>query len=169
MNHWYVIQTKLHKEWDVTELLRRAGVEVYFPRLITDENRRNLARSGRAFFPRYIFVMTDLDEAEKFHMIKFTRGVSKILCRGQRPVPVPQKIMDVMVEKTTPAGIVLLKDTYKVGDTIRVKRGLLKDLIGVFEKPVPSEGRVQVLLHLLHTQMKARLKWTEIEKMSHSD
>lgn len=42
---------------------------------------------------------------------------------------------------------------------------MLKELVGILEKPVSPEGRVHVLLKLINYDMKAQLHWTEVEKL----
>jgi transcription elongation factor/antiterminator RfaH len=164
VNRWYIILTKPHKENDVTVLLSKPQFAIFHPRL-ADGVRAGKPVRATSLFPRYLFVQTDLTIAQNFQLIRYTRGVSKILCRGGKPVPIAEEIVRVIQERTTPEGVVLRQAFFKHGELVRVRRGILKDLIGILERPVPGEGRVQVLLNLVNYKIKAKLSWTDVERI----
>lgn len=165
MRHWYIIQTKPHKENDVGVLLSKPPFAIFHPRIANSLNGGKTSRVA-SLFPRYLFVQTDLSDGANFHLIRYTRGVNKILCAEGRPVPICEDIIQAIRERTGPEGLLLRQSLFKRGDHVRVKRGLLKDLIGILERPVPGEERVQVLLSLINYKIKAKLSWTDIERIS---
>lgn len=165
MQHWYIIQTKPHKENNVSLLLAKPPFAIFHPRIAYFVNGGKPARPA-SLFPRYLFVQTDFSEPANFHLIRYTRGVNKILCADGQPVPISEDIIRVIRERTGPQGVLLRQALFRPGDRVRVKRGLLKDLIGILERPVPGEARVQVLLSLINYKIKAKLSWTDIERIS---
>ena len=49
-----------------------------------------------------------------------------------------------------------------MGQVVRIRRGPLKDLIGILEKPVSDEGRVQVLFKLLKYPIRAVVHYEDL-------
>ena len=166
MLQWYVIQTKPQRENTVCTLLRQGNFETFSPK-IQDYSYRGGNPLGRItpLFPSYIFVHTDFTEECHHHLVKYTRGVSRILSAAGHPLPLPQTFIDILKERMGPDEIVRRYHTYKAGDLIRVKKGILKDLVGIIERPVSREDRILVLLKLVNYDMKARLHCSEIERI----
>lgn len=166
MNRWYVLKTKPRKEDDVSTLLARANFEVFNPK-IRDTFYRG-ATGGfctKPLFPSYLFLHVNFDIAENIHMIKYTRGVSKILCAENKPVAVHDDLVETLKKRTNGTGIIE-QIALKSGDSIRVRKGMLKDLEGILMKPSSDNERIIVLLKLVNYEMKAHLHWTEIEKLT---
>ncbi len=163
---WYVIQTKPQREKDVTQLLKQGGFESFLP-LIHERIYRKGTPSFRVapLFPSYVFIHTNLEEKNHFHLIKYTRGVNKIICAENRPVPLPDEFVGTIRTHMNPEGIITPQKTLINGDKVIVIKGILKDLIGILQKPADHLGRVQVLLKLVNYQMKATLHWNEVERL----
>lgn len=155
MHRWYVIQTKPRHEDQVVKRLELAGLEGLNPKI------RSFSAGLRPLFPNYIFLRWDLTEAHNYHTIKYTRGVNKVLGTSMTPVPISDDVIEVIKERLNPQNI-LEKETFRVGSMVRVKRGLLRDLIGVLEKPVSADGRVAVLLKIYEREMKAMLSCKDV-------
>ena len=173
MNRWYIIKTKPQKEENVIRLIQRATFDVFCPKIRETSYAKNTKNAKkialfrtRPLFPSYLFLNIDFDRGENIHLIKYTRGVSRILCAEGKPLPLDPQIIHAIKERADHQGIITHHSTLNPGDPIRVKKGILKDLIGVLEKPATSEERVIVLLKLVNYEMKANLHWTEIEKLN---
>lgn len=149
MNNWYVIQVKPCRENDVHLRLQKANIESLNPKI------KSFSSGMRPLFPNYVFVRWDLTKAHNYQLIKYTRGVNRILGTPEYPIPLPDEAIEVIKERLN-AGV-LEAQTMKVGSTVKIRRGLLKDLIGVLEKPVSADGRVAVLLRIHEQQMKAMM------------
>lgn len=163
---WYVIKTKPLAEEDVKTRLSRARFEVFLPRIKTIVRGHSKPVSRyKSLFPSYLFARLDLDDAEVFHMIKYTRGVHRILGSGAVPVPIPEDLIACIRERVNKEGVLEQGLVFKKGDPVRIKRGPLRDLIGVLEKPVSASGRVRVLLDIMRKVVKAELACSEIERL----
>ena len=164
---WYVIQTKPTSEEAVEKHLQNADIETFFPKIkqAVRGKRRGITRV-RALFPSYVFAHVDLNDPNMHHMIRYTRGVRKILGEGPVPVPVPEEMIDIIKESISDEGIIEQGLTMKKGDNVRIRTGVFKDLVGILEKPVSPAGRVKVLLKIMHHQVKCELSAEEIEKTS---
>jgi transcriptional antiterminator RfaH len=167
MNQWYVLKTKPHREAQVAQVLINARLEVFNPKIRELSYRGTLRYySVKPLFPSYLFLHINFDNTDNIHMIKYTRGVSKILCAGNKPLPVEEEIIQTLRERISPEGVIEQRhSTFLPGDTVRIRKGPLKDLIGILEKSAKAEERVIVLLHLVNYKMQASLHWTEIEKI----
>lgn len=164
--NWYVIQTKPHREEQVCSQLKNR-FEIFLPtiRYFRGKAKEAPILSEKPLFPSYIFAQANLQDLYTHRLVKFTRGVNKILGSETQPVPVPSEIIDLIKEKMS--GRHFLEESLRLrqGDQVRVRKGILKDLIGIIERPVSAVGRIQVLLRLMHHQMKAFLYCSEVEKV----
>ena len=91
---WYVAQTHVHAESKATLQLRRQGFDVYLPRY--RKQRRHARRVdivAAPLFPRYLFVSVDL-ATQRWHSIRSTVGITRLVTNGDVPAIVPQAIID---------------------------------------------------------------------------
>lgn len=166
MNQWHIIKTKPLKENDVCNLLTKAHFEVFSPKIKEVFYRQRQENFKiKSLFPSYLFLNIDFDKAENIHLIKYTRGVSKILCAEKKPLPLPDQIIKTLKGRTNEDGVIEHHTALKAGDYIRVKKGLLRDLEGILVRPASEEERLIVLLKHVSFKMSAKLHWTEIEKL----
>ncbi len=167
MGSWYVLQTKAHRERDVQKLLRNGGFETFLPILREVSYRGGLPYFKlSSLFPGYLFLNCFLEEKNNFHLVKYTRGINKIISACGKPLKMDDDIIHSIQNRANAEGIINQQpDLLKAGDKVRVKKGILKDLIGILERPSTAEGRITVLLHLINYQMKATLHWSEVEKL----
>lgn len=167
MNQWYVIQTKPLRENDVSLQLGRADFEVFNPKI-----KRFVAGAVgqqtrlQPLFPSYVFINANFECGMTYQLVKYTRGVNRILGIGERPAPLPVDVVDIIRSRTAQNDGCIEEKLYQKGDRIRVKRGLLKDLIGILERPVSAEGRVRVLLHIMQRQMRADVNCSDVERLN---
>jgi transcription antitermination factor NusG len=141
MNTWYVIQTKPHKEAVAATLLRKAGFEIFFPKV------KSVKKGTAPLFPLYIFVNADLENVFNHRLVKFTRGVNRILGTEGKPRPISCEAIEMINERVN-SDKVLEYDQLKAGREIKITRGPFQDLLGILEKPVTAAGRVAVLLNV---------------------
>jgi transcriptional antiterminator RfaH len=163
---WYVIQTKPTSEEAVCHHLKNANFETFLPKIqvMVRGSGKSVLRT-RVLFPSYVFAHLDLNDANLYHMIKYTRGVRKILGDGGTPVPIPDEMIEVIRERVDADGLIEQGLVMKKGDEVRVRTGIFKDLIGVLEKPVSASGRVKVLLKAMRYAVRCELSAAEVEKI----
>ncbi len=142
MNGWYVLQTKPHKEDVVKQLLSNAGYTTFLPKITS------LKRGNVPLFPLYIFINTNLRNIDHHRMIKFTRGVNKILGMSDGvPCPIVDEVVEIIKSRLNDNEI-LEYNHFTQGKNVKINNGPFKDLEGILERPVSSSGRVAVLLNL---------------------
>lgn len=163
---WYVIQTKPTAEETVQQHLINAKFETFLPRIRTIIRGRSKPTSRiKSLFPSYLFAHIDLRDVNLYRMIRYTRGVRRILGDGNAPVPVPDEMIKIIIERTGADGVIEQRLTMKKGDTVRIRSGAFRDLVGILEKPVSAAGRVRVLLQIMKHQVRCEMSAADIEKL----
>ncbi len=155
---WYVVQTKSKKEDFVTNILNKADFDVFNPK-IKEKN------TTKPLFPGYIFVYVDLNKPLNYRKIKYAMGVRKILGNDHTPIPIDDQVIYIIREKMDEHGIVKIGPSLIPGDKVRVRDGLLRDLIGILETPVSDRGRVKILLTLVNYSARIVLDPSNLEKI----
>ncbi len=164
--HWYVVQTKPLSEGIVEQHLKNAKFETFLPRIkvLMRGKKRTMTRT-KTLFPSYLFIHMDIADVNAHRMIRYTRGVRKVLGDGSFPVSVPDEMIEIIRSKMDGEGIIEQRLTMKKGDAVRVRSGVFQDLIGILEKPVSVAGRVKVLLSIMRHQVKCELSAADVERL----
>ncbi len=158
MRRWFVVNTKPRHEDAVESILTQAGFEVYAPRICRTKKVRPL-------FPGYSFVHFDFPA--DFRLIRFARGVKRILGVKEQPAPVPDELIREIKSREID-GLVVLQETLpapEVGDEIEVVEGPLKGLRGVFQKELKDRERVAILLSYVSYQAQLLIGKSQMKKV----
>ncbi len=163
--NWYVIQTKPKKEEEATSYLTTKGVDIFGPKIEAYSLRAGkMVRELKPLFPGYLF--GKLNPEQDYSLVRWGRGVRKVLGYGGYPTPVGEAVVEIIKKRTDPYGIVRKTIHFKANDTVRVKSGPLKDLLGMFERWVSDSERVRILLNLIGYQPSVELHYSMIEKVA---
>lgn len=158
MNRWYVAQTHRRDEEKAAWHLRRQEFSVYLPRYLTRRRHARRADWVKApLFPRYLFIEMD-SEHTQWRCINSTFGVSRLVCNGDRPAPVPDGIVEDIVARSDNRGLVRLDRMrpFRQGEKVQIKFGPLTERVGLFEC-LTDEDRVVLLLDMLGRQVRIKL------------
>ncbi len=155
MNRWYVAQTHVRAELRALTHLTRQGFATYMPQYL--KRRRHARRSEtvrRPLFPGYLFVLMDI-ESIRWRAIRSTVGISNLICNGERPLAVPQGVVEEIRAREDESGVVTVNEPppFEKGETVRISHGAIRDQVGLFEC-VTDRERVFVLLNLLGRQIR---------------
>jgi transcriptional antiterminator RfaH len=165
MNNWYVIQTKPNKEEEAKSYLSTKGLEVFNPLMETFLPRDGrLKKQFKPLFPNYIFGKFDIDR--NYNLVRWARGVKKILGFGGNLTPVSEEVIELIKKKTDDHGIVRRNYHFEPNDVVRVKSGPLRDLLGMFDRWVSDSERVRVLMNLIGYQPVVEIHYSMIEKVA---
>ena len=163
-NHvsWYLILCEPRKERYAANTLRHLlDLSTYLPeyKMYSHRETRSLP-----LFPGYIFVQANLEKVSP-SWINSTPGVLRLVDFGGGPQPIPQHIIDGIVEHLQK----IKADYYqpfKPGDTVRFKDNeSLLDLEMIFLEHATSNGQVCVLLSILGRSKKVLLEVDRLEKV----
>ncbi|MEM6460953.1 MAG: transcription termination/antitermination NusG family protein [Pseudomonadota bacterium] len=149
---WYVAATQPYKENLAEQQLHKQRFQTYLPKRIKTvrKARRNTDRIV-SFFPGYIFVELDLDR-ERWRSVNGTFGVRSLIMGGQRPLPVPNGLVEQLHQMTDAEGFLRLCDDLNCGDEIRILNGPMAEMIGKIDR-LDGKHRVRVLLEILHSRV----------------
>ncbi len=163
--YWYALQSKPNKEDALFEQLQNQGFEVFFPRIrVNPVNPR--AKKIKAYFPGYLFVLTDLQVVgiSTFQWMPFARGM---VAFGQEPATVPDALIHAIrkrVEEVNIAGGELF-DGLQKGDSVFIHDGPFAGYEAIFDLRLPGSERVRVLIKLLsHRQVPVELGSGQIRR-----
>ncbi|MBP1712316.1 MAG: putative Transcription antitermination protein RfaH [Deltaproteobacteria bacterium] len=164
MRQWYVIQTKPKKEAEAKSYLSMKGLEIFFPLLesFAQKNGR-VNREVKPLFPNYIF--GNFDAVEDYTLVKYGKGVNKIVSFGSEPAQVSQLVIEEIRTRIDETGVVRKRFNLTPNDPVRVKSGPFRDFLGIFEKWLPEKERVRILLNLIGYQPQVELHYSLVEKV----
>ncbi len=165
-SRWYVVQTKPTAEAAVQQHLRNADFETFLPKIRTMvRSSGRMVSRVKALFPSYLFAHIDLNDPNLYRMIRYTRGVRKILGDGAVPIPVPDEMIAIIRERVGQDGVIEQQMRLKEGTEVRIRTGPFKDLVGILERPVSAAGRVRVLLKMMKYAVRAEMSAGEVERI----
>lgn len=160
---WFAVQTSPHAEAKANRHLANQHFTTYLP---VYRRRVRHARSSeevlRPLFPGYLFVHFDPEEC-RWRSINGTVGVRKILCHGEAPLSVDEKIIAEIKAREDETGAVKLNaPTFISGQAVRVTDGPLADIEGLFEDH-RDENRVILLVSLLGRKVRVQVPTATVE------
>lgn len=162
---WYVIQTKPGNEHRVEMNLFHQEIEVFLPLLETFQySHAKVLQKIKPLFSNYLFAKLDIDA--HYYKVKWTRGVNKILGSGVEPVPVSEKVIQTIRERTGKGNLVKMEEEWREGDPVRINSGPFKELIGVFQRKMSDSGRVRILLNLIGVDVPVQISRWQIKKVA---
>ena len=162
---WYVIHTKPGDESRVKTNLQNQEIETFLPLLETYQYfGGNMVQKIKPLFTNYLFARLDLDL--HYYNVKWTRGVNRILGSGNEPVPISEKVIQAIKERSGKDDLVKVEDGLEDGDVIQVTSGPLKSLRGIFQKMISSKGRVKILLSLIGVDVPVQISKWQIKKVA---
>ena len=152
---WYVVQSQPNAEHKAIAHLERQGFATYLPRYL---KRRRHARRVEILpaplFPRYLFVTLDLT-AQRWRSIFSTFGVARVICNGEFPASISEKVIAGLKAREDEQGFVCFdqRPSFRPGDKIRVMEGAFTDCLGLYEG-LRDRDRVAILLDMLGRKVR---------------
>lgn len=158
MKNWYVINTKPKKEYQVERLFTEGGIEIYNPKYQIEDRIK-------PFFPGYEFIY--FDYPAQYRLVKYTRGVKRVVGVKEVPVPIPDGIIQAIKSREVNGLIEIEKygEKPEIGDEIEVVEGPLKGLRGVFQKELTAKERVLILLSYVTYQGQLIIEKEKLKKV----
>lgn len=155
---WYVAQTRPRAEGLAVAHLNRQGFPTYLPRYLKRRRHaRRVEMVAAPFFARYLFVSVDM-ETQRWRSIQSTLGVSRLVCNGDQPAVVDNRIIESLHQRENDLGFIQLdrRPRFQVGEKVRILDGAFSDSLGLYEGMTDRE-RVTILLDLLGRKVRVIL------------
>jgi transcription elongation factor/antiterminator RfaH len=153
---WFLAHTLPKSEWKAELHLGAQGFRTFQPQIRkTIRHARQLKTVRAPLFPRYLFVILDL-ERDRWLSVRSTVGVSSLFSnRDGRPVPVPVGIVESLIARSE-GTLTQLDSNLIKGQQVRIVLGPFADFVGTLDRLSPA-GRVQVLLQMMGTVVPVAL------------
>ncbi|TLY44372.1 MAG: hypothetical protein E6K58_03070 [Nitrospirae bacterium] len=151
--HWYVINTKPHREKEAELQLKRLSVETFLPLLRRSKIIRRMRKTVTGpLFPGYLFARFDLNEHHR--AVSYARGVRKIVEFGSTPARVDEELIQGMKTRLCNGYVSLAPRLLAPGQVVKIQDGPLSGFEAVFEREMPDHQRVVLLLRTLAYQAR---------------
>jgi transcriptional antiterminator RfaH len=162
---WYVVQSKPREEERALHFLKEKGFDTYLPRMEVVRARGfKEVKKEEPLFPGYLFCRFNKNDESLAH-VRWTQGVKKMLPESVDPMPVDDEIVEAIHKLEQQDGVIRKKPLQKK-DRIRIARGPMQDVLGVFDNWTSDQGRVRVLLNFINYQAAVELHHSLIEKVA---
>src|SRR5204862_4454469 len=174
-SHWYVIHVYSGFEKKVATAIReqaeQKGLAERFEEILvpTEEvvevKRGAKVSSERKFFPGYVLVKMDLDDAT-WHLVKNTAKVTGFLGGRGRPSPITENEASRIMRQVQ-EGIERPKPsiTFEIGEQVRVSDGPFTSFNGVVEEVDEEKSRIKVAVSIFGRATPVELEYTQVEKV----
>jgi transcriptional antiterminator NusG len=174
-NRWYVIHVYSGFEKKVAQAIReqadQKGLAERFEQILvpTEEvvevKRGAKVSSERKFFPGYVLVKMDLDDAT-WHLVKNTAKVTGFLGGRGRPSPISENEA-ARIMRQVQEGIERPKPsiTFEIGEQVRVSDGPFTSFNGVVEEVDEEKSRIKVAVSIFGRATPVELEYSQVEKV----
>jgi transcriptional antiterminator RfaH len=158
---WFLVHTQPKSERKAEMHLGAQGFRTHLPAIHKTIRHARQLRTVRApLFPRYLFLILD-PQRDPWLSVKSTVGVSSLITCDDRPIAVPQGIVETLIENTDEANLTLFNRGLVAGQSVRILRGPFADFVGTLER-LDDAGRVRVLLDMMGTAVPVALRRSAI-------
>jgi transcription elongation factor/antiterminator RfaH len=162
---WYVIHTKPGDEGRVNTNLQHQEIETFLPLFETYKYcGGKMVQKIKPLFANYLFAKLDIES--HYYKVKWTRGVNRILGSGNDPIPISEKVIRAIKERSGKDNLIKLEDELEDGDPVQITSGPFKHLRGIFQKMMSSKGRVRILLSLIGVEVPVQISKWQIKKVA---
>lgn len=150
LGRWYCVHTQPEKESFAQRNLIGQGVVAFCPmQRRTIRHARKKINVLRPLFPRYLFVHLDVD-GDHWHKVNRTFGVSSLVMTGDEPTPVPEGVVECLMDTADPRGVVSERslEAFDLGEEIQVRSGPFSGHVARVHQ-LDDRGRVCLLLSIM--------------------
>ena len=175
MKNWYVVHTQTGSEDKVKTALENRiaaqGLQELITQVIIPTEQISEVRSGRRkisqrkFFPGYLLVEMELNEASYF-LIKTTPGVTGFIGLGKKPMPLPQEEVDNILKRTQESQAKPIpKTAFEKGEQVRVTEGPFVNFNGTVDEIHPEKGKLKVSVSIFGRATPVELEYWQVERI----
>lgn len=148
LKKWFILQFKPNSHRLAERNLHRQGFESFLPlHEVTKHKYNRYVSDLRPLFPGYMFVAFN-PESGPWRQINCTTGVSKLVCFGDQPTPIPLDLISGLMARCNSVGKLLPPNQFNKGEAVQLLTGPLANYIAKVET-IDAEQRVWVLMELM--------------------
>ena len=150
-SRWFAVHSLPHREAGAQRQLENQGFRTFLPRCLkARRHARKLETVLAPIFPRYLFVVLDLDR-DRWRSVNGTFGVARlVMMAGDRPQPAPRGVVEALIALTDGRGVLRFDGGGRlaVGQKVRILAGAFAEQIGLLQR-LDGNGRVRLLLDIM--------------------
>ena len=151
--HWVAVNTKPHREKQAEMFIRQCGVECFLPLIKESKIIRRVRKTVVSpLFPGYLFAR--LDPMRHCRVVKYARGVRNVVEFGSSVAIIDDYILDSIRSRLVNDILTVPKDSFRIGQVLRIGYGPLEGLEAVFERKLSGPQRVVLLLQAIKFQAR---------------
>lgn len=152
---WYLVHCKPNGEKIALRNLENQGFSSFLPlQKLTSRKGAVFKTKLRPLFPGYIFVAQE-PASGHWRKINSTRGVSRLVCLGTEPTPVPPTIIEQLLVRCDKKGVFTQSSALVAGTDAKITQG---PFAGAVAKIVEIDACLRVHLLLDFMGQKSMLK-----------
>jgi transcription antitermination factor NusG len=158
---WHVLWTHSHCEQLVHDQLATKGFELFLPKMNVWSRLRGVKRLIEVpMFPSYLFLRHAMDKASYLDVCK-VRGLVRVLGpRWDQLNTVPDGEVEG-IQRALEAGYQVRPHRYlRVGQRVRITRGPMADVEGIFLRAKPNKGLLVLSIGLLQRAVAVEVDCT---------
>lgn len=164
MFQWYVVHCRSTREKQAAATLQNTcGLSVYIPEI----RRRAQDDECYPLFPCYVFARINLHILTR-ETIRRMPGIINLVSFDGEPQAIPATLIEEMAERieiiNERGGV--LDHRFAIGDPVRLKRGPLRGLDGIFQGPVEPSERVRILIDFMGNLNRVEVEADMLERAS---
>ncbi|HEY7183619.1 MAG TPA: transcription termination/antitermination NusG family protein, partial [Blastocatellia bacterium] len=117
----------------------------------------------RPLFPGYLFARFALNSL--FHKVRFTRGVHSVVCVGNDPAPVDDRVIEIIAAQIDAIGFVKIGADLEPGAKVLIQAGPFKGFTGIFEREASAADRIRILLECVCFQAHVEVEREHVKTL----
>ena len=177
--HWYAIHTYSGHENKVkVNIERRAetmGLREKIHSILVPTETELKTQAGkngkpgtkkevkRKLYPGYVLIDMVLDDST-WYLVKSTTGVTGFIPPGPKPIPLPDReVQDIIDATTSTIPVPVIK--YEKGDVVRVVAGPFTEFTGKIENVDAAKEKLKVLISIFGRDTPVELDFSQVEKV----
>ncbi len=162
--HWHVLWTRSNTEHLVYDQLTARGFELYLPMLgVWIRRHGDRRRADKPMFPGYLFLRHAMDP-QSYIAVSEARGLVRILGHGwDRLATVAEETIDT-IRRVQSCPFPVKRHPYlREGQRVRIAKGVLANVEGIFLREKPDRGMLIIGIDLLQRSVAVELDESLIE------
>ena len=163
---WYAIHTHPKQENRAEKNLQAWNVETFFPRIRGcrfNEFTGEPSYFTKPLFSGYLFARFQLDKL--LHKVRLTRGVHSVVCIGDEPTPVDDRVIEIIAAQIDATGFVKIGADLEPGAKMLIQAGPFKGLTGIFEREASVADRIKILLDCVSFQVRVEVEKVHVKAL----
>ena len=171
--HWYAVHTYSgHENKVMTNILRRAetmSLTDKIFRILVPTEAEIRSRAGkkmevkRKVFPGYVLIDMVLDDST-WYLVKSTTGVTGFVSSGNKPVPLQEKEVRVILDSVE-GNVAAPAIKFEKNEVVRVIAGPFTEFTGKIEEVNADKEKLKVLISIFGRDTPVELDFQQVEKV----